>query len=407
MKKYEKYKESGIEWVGKIPDNWNISFYKFICNVVNGFPFRSELFDSSEGKPLIRIRDITSGNIETYYKGEYSSEYVVTEGDLLVGMDGDFNVRWWNNVDALLNQRCCSIKVNENISLRFLYYLLPFDLKIINDLTYFTTVKHLSNSDISDSKLALPCFPEQTSIAKFLDHKTGQIDAIIKKKEELIVKLKEQRQAIINEAVTKGLNSNAKMKDSGIEWLGEIPEHWETCKIKHLVNLKSGDFISAENISQEGKYPVLGGNGMRGYAKDFNLDGDFVLIGRQGALCGNINYAKGEVWATEHAVVARPIQEIDVFYIGELLRFMNLNQYSESAAQPGISVGKISNLQIPKLTFLEQVEISQFIKKKIDLTQGTIDLLLEQIEKLKQYRQSLISEAVTGKIDVRDWKEPE
>ena len=155
-------------------------------------------------------------------------------------MDGDFNIRWWDKGKALLNQRCCNVIEKGNIELRFLYYLLPFDLEIINDLTYYTTVKHLSNGDINNSKICIPSLSEQKSITSFLDHKTTQIDTLIEKKEQLVEKLTLKRQAIINEAVTKGLNPDVPMKDSGIEWLGEIPEHWEVVKFRHYFTLNSG-----------------------------------------------------------------------------------------------------------------------------------------------------------------------
>ena len=251
-----------------------------------------------------------------------------------------------------------------------------------------------------------PTKKEQTQIAAYLDYKTGLIDSIIAQKEELIKKLKEQRQAIINEAVTKGLNKDVKLKDSGIEWLGEIPEHWEVCKIKHLVELKSGNFISANEIEPQGKYPVYGGNGLRGFTNKHTHYGSYILIGRQGALCGNINYAHNQFWATEHAVVTTFKTIMNLDYFGELLRSMNLNQYNESAAQPGLAVGKIENLNIPKISIDEQEKIASFIKLRINLTKTLICKNMKQIEKLKEYRQSLISEAVTGKIDVRDWQAP-
>lgn len=186
-----------------------------------------------------------------------------------------------------------------------------------------------------------------------------------------------------------------KYKDSGIEWLGEIPEHWGTCKIKHIVNLKSGDFISAEEISSEGEFPVLGGNGLRGFTKKFNNDGEHILIGRQGALCGNINYGSNKFWATEHAIVAYPLKKINTFFIGELFRHMNLNQYSESAAQPGISVGKISNLQIPLVPLPEQTAIASFLEHKTAQIDALIEKKEQLIEKLKLKRQAIINEAVT------------
>ena len=216
--------------------------------------------------------------------------------------------------------------------------------------------------------------------------------------------LKEKRQAVINEAVTKGLNPNAKMKDSGIEWLGEVPEDWSVVKLKHIVEMKSGNFISAEMIEDEGLYPVYGGNGIRGYHSEYTHEGFFPLIGRQGALCGNINYANGKFWPTEHAVVVSPKKQVDIYWIGELLRMMNLNQYSQASAQPGLSVEKIINLIVPFPTFEEQNAIAEKLKTLNQKFESADYELRESISKFKEYRQSIISEAVTGKIDVRDWQ---
>ena len=129
-----------------------------------------------------------------------------------------------------------------------------------------------------------------------------------------------------------------KYKASGVEWLGEVPEGWVTCALKRLVRMQSGESITAESIEETGAYPVYGGNGLRGFTSEFTHSGNYVLIGRQGALCGNINYASEKFWASEHAVVATPIKPVDSFWLGEMLRNMNLNQYSIAAAQPGLSV---------------------------------------------------------------------
>jgi len=220
----------------------------------------------------------------------------------------------------------------------------------------------------------------------------------------LIRKLEEYRKSLINEAVTKGLNPDVPMKDSGVEWLGEIPVDWEVCKLKHVVNMQSGNFIQATEIDVEGVYPVYGGNGIRGFTQKFNLEGNYVLIGRQGALCGNINFASSKFWATEHAIVVYPLKETDLLYLKELLRIMNLNQYSESAAQPGLSVTKILNIKIPKITLKEQKQISDFLIRKEAPIISIINKIKTQLNLLQSYRQSLVSEAVTGKIDVRGWQ---
>ena len=192
-KTYDSYKDSGIAWIGEIPSEWKVCRYKNLCIIQSGSPFDSSKFSNVEGFPLIRIRDITSGRIETYYEGEYSDEFIVHKGDLLVGMDGDFNVRIWQNNDALLNQRCCRIFANNDVDQTFIYFTLPYILERINKLAYSTTVKHLSTTDLYDSFIMLPSLKEQHSIASFLDTKCGEIDSLISLQEEMISELQAYR----------------------------------------------------------------------------------------------------------------------------------------------------------------------------------------------------------------------
>jgi type I restriction enzyme S subunit len=188
-------------------------------------------------------------------------------------------------------------------------------------------------------------------------------------------------------------------KDSGIEWAGALPAEWQVLKLKRAARLQSGEFITSEAIEDDAQYPVYGGNGLRGYTVDYTHDGEFALIGRQGALCGNINYAEGKFWASEHAVVVYPEKGIVTRWLGELLRSMNLGQYSVSAAQPGLSVERIADLLIPMPSQAEQTQIACFL----DHETARIDALIEEqqrlIELLKEKRQAVVSHAVTQGLD--------
>ena len=141
------------------------------------------------------------------------------------------------------------------------------------------------------------------------------------------------------------------------------PISWRRMKLKYLVDLKSGEAIPGESIKATGDFPVYGGNGFRGYTNSFTHEGERILIGRQGALCGNVNYAKGKFWATEHAIVATPTTEFDMAWLGETLRVMNLNQYSQSAAQPGIAVEVIANLDIAVPPIHKQSHIANLLEQ--------------------------------------------
>ena len=194
-----------------------------------------------------------------------------------------------------------------------------------------------------------------------------------------------------------------KYKDSGVKWLGQVPEHWEIKAIKHVVEMRSGEAITSESIAEEGNYPVFGGNGLRGYTTHFTHEGTFALVGRQGALCGNVNYASGKFWASEHAVVCSPRRPVATRWLGELLRALNLGQYSVAAAQPGLSVELVGRVQVPVPTSPEQSAIATFLEHET----AKIDALVAEqerlIELLKEKRQAVISHAVTKGLnpDVR------
>jgi type I restriction enzyme S subunit len=295
---------------------------------------------------------------------------------------------------------------------QFLFYVLNSSLFSFQAGLYQTsTIFQLTTSTLNAMVVPLPPPDEQRAIAGFLDRQTMRLDNLVGKKRQLIEKLKEKRTALISRTVTGGLppeaaraadlNRHPKLKPSGIEWLGEIPEHWDVVKLGHLARLRSGENITSEELEDTGDFPVFGGNGIRGHSSRFTHDGTFVLIGRQGALCGNINYASGRFWASEHAVVVIPLRPLVTAWLGELLRAMNLNQYSVSAAQPGLAVDTVSALRIPVPPEPEQCAIADYLDRETAKLDRMMDKVEAAIEKLQEYRTALITSAVTGKIDVR------
>ena len=191
------------------------------------------------------------------------------------------------------------------------------------------------------------------------------------------------------------MNRYDRYKDSGIPWLGKVPEHWDKIAVHYLVNLKSGNSITALDLVENGEYPVFGGGGFRGYINTFTHCGKFNLIGRQGALCGNVTLVNGKFFATEHAIVVTPIKNVDTKWFYYLLITMNLNQYSTSAAQPGISAEVIGRLRVPLPSYEEQTAIAQYLDTKL----GEIDALIGKqqtlLEKLAEQRTAVITHAVT------------
>lgn len=191
-----------------------------------------------------------------------------------------------------------------------------------------------------------------------------------------------------------------KMRDSGIPWIGEMPEGWEFSKIKYHCTMKSGDNITALDISDNGEYPVYGGNGLRGFYKIYNKNGNHILIGRQGALAGNVHLVNGKFWATDHAVIVTLKNDVFINYFFRMLESMNLNQYAfDTAAQPGLSVSRIMNLNIVLPNLKEQHRIADFLGSKCSEIDTLIENLRARMESAKEYKKAVITEAVTKGLD--------
>lgn len=187
-----------------------------------------------------------------------------------------------------------------------------------------------------------------------------------------------------------------KMRDSGIPWIGEVPEGWEFSKIKYHCTMKSGDNITALDISDNGEYPVYGGNGLRGFYKIYNKNGNHILIGRQGALAGNVHLVNGKFWATDHAVVVTLKNDVFINYFFRMLESMDLNQYAfDTAAQPGLSVSRIMNLNIVLPNLKEQHRIADFLDSECSEIDALIGNLRARMESAKEYKKAAITEAVT------------
>ncbi|MBD5176466.1 MAG: restriction endonuclease subunit S [Bacteroidales bacterium] len=411
-----KLKDSGIPWIGEIPEHWEVMRFKSKFATRKGLSItKADLTES--GIPVVSYGQIHSKyNNGTHLSSELlryvplkflKSDYyaLVSKGDFIfadtsediVGCGNAAYVDYSDNLFAGYHSIIASGGENN----KYFAYLFQTDAwrsQIRNSVTGIK-VFSISQSILSNTLLIVPPMAEQEQIAEYLDEKCGEIDELIDVEQQMISDLESYRQAIITEAVTHGINPDVPTKDSNIPQIPLIPKNWVTTKIKFLSNLYSGSNITTEEITNSG-YPVYGGNGLRGFYDRYNKDGEFVLIGRQGALCGNINYAYGKFWASEHAIVCHPLIEYHLIWFGELLRSMNLNQYSVAAAQPGLSVDKIKNLHIPVPPLAEQVEIGEYIQGKCSEIDELIKVKQEKIETLKQYRQSLIFEAVTGKITI-------
>ena len=401
--RYDKYKDSGIAWIGEIPEHWELRKGKNLFKLRNSKGNNNAILlaatqkygmiPQSQVEGVVQVKQNTDLNT---FKTVHKNDYVIS----LRSFQGGFEMSEYEGVCSPAYQVFYSTKPCCNYFFKYMFKSYGFVSQINAFTLGIREGKNIQYEDFSLMKLPLPTIQEQQSIATYLDQKCSEIDELITLQEEMITKLQSYKQSVITEAVTKGLDKNVPLKDSGIEWIGEIPEHWKITKIQYLAQLKSGYNLTTEEIKDSGLYPVYGGNGIRGYYDKYFLEGDYVLIGRQGALCGNINYSTGKSWATEHAVVCYPKTKYITKWFGELLRVMNLNQYSLAAAQPGLAVERIKLLPIPIIPLSEQQSIANYLDQKCSEIDELISIKQQKIEKLKDYKKSLIFECVTGKRKV-------
>ena len=404
-KGYMEMKDSGIEWVGDIPEVWDVFPAGGVFNEVkekntnnqysNPFSFRyGEIVDKK-----------ISGEIDESVEETLSAYRVVSPNTIMInGLN--LNYDFISQRVAIVKERgiitsaYLAVQPDENrIVPRFVLYLLKaYDYRQVFHGIGSGIRKTLKFQDFKNIKIVAPSLTEQTAIASYLDTQCAKIDEIIAQAKASIEDYKQWKASIIYEAVTKGLDPNVEMKDSGIEWIGRMPAHWTAPALKHLCTMQAGKNLISEQISTSGRYPVYGGNGQRGYYSDYNVNGNFLLVGRQGALCGNVHCVSGKFWATEHAVVTTPSKITNISYLYYLLIAMDLNQYaSNSAAQPGLSVGNILTVKTLLPPIDEQVRISEFLDNCCPRIDEVITEKQSLIDDLESYKKSLIYEVVTGK----------
>ena len=418
-----EFKDSGIDWIGLIPKEWKMTRGKFLFSVLNGYAFDSSLFTNDTNvMPLIRIRDINSYETEAYYMGEYPSDYIVHKDEVLVGMDGDFNVAKWKGNDALLNQRVCKLKdFSETYISQYAYYILPMLLKNKNDVTYATTVKHLSSNDILNFDFIVPSLSEQRKIADYLDKVCGEVDEMVALQETMIEELKAYKQSVITEAVTKGLNPNVPMRDSGIDWIGEIPEHWSTTKIKKIARTNSGStprnisdgensnivWIRTTDINDD----VVYDSSLHLTSEEYSsascpmLDEGTCVVAMYGG--GGTIGKSGMLGVKATINQALCSMEVGDSFTGEYLfcilrsvRYYWMKYAVGTRKDPNINQEIVRNMIIPFPPIDEQRAIATYLDTKCSEIDALIALKQAKIEELKEYKKSVIYEYVTGKKEV-------
>ena len=415
---YSVYKDSGLHWLGPIPTHWELMQSRRLfaqrkerarqgdeqltASQKYGVIYQ-KLFMELEGQSVVQV--FTGADILKH----------VEKNDFVISMrsfQGGLELCSYPGCVSSAYVGLIPIKHVRPEFFKYLFKCSPYiqALQSTSNLVRDGQALRFENF----SQVHLPCVPddEQKKIAAFLDHETAKIDALIEKQQRLIELLKEKRQAVISHAVTKGLNPNAPMKDSGVEWLGEVPTHWTVCAIKH--QLKSLDSrripLSAEERGdRQGDYRYYGASGVIDYIDDYLFDEATVLVGEDGANLVNRSTplafsATGKYWVNNHAHILKPDDGLVEFW-AEAIEHVDVNPIVSGSAQPKLTAENLNNLKItfpPSAT--EREEISDFVKgqkaKYMELARKSeiqISLLLER-------RTALISAAVTGKIDVRDWQ---
>lgn len=425
FKPYPTYKDSGIEWLGKIPVHWDIARISESTTLINGYPFDSAHFVREEGVPLVRIRDLNATGTEVNYTGPIVEDAWIDPCDVIIGMDGDFNVARWRGERALLNQRMCCLRMRDNAAPQFIFYLLPFPLKVINDLTYSTTVKHLSSGDVRKIRFGRPPSPEQRAIAVFLDRETARIDELVAKKEALIALLHEKRTALITRAVTKGLDPNAPMKDSGVGWLGQVPAHWDVKRLKFLlaVPLKYGanevGEIDDRNLPRYVRITDIDeSDGLRDdtfrslpleIAQEYLLREGDLLFARSGATVGKtflFRQSWGQCAYAGYLIRARldlnrSRPEYLRYFTASASYWHWLTTAFIQATIQNVSAERYANLRAPLPPLDEQWKLTTYLDRRTADIDGLLRRVRDAIERLQELRLAIISAAVTGKIDVR------
>lgn len=424
-KPYPAYKYSGVEWLGKVPADWQPTSLAYLATYLNGYPFAPEQW-AADGVPIIRIAQLTGKPFDNFYDGVAPEHLQVVDGDLLFSWSATIDCFIWDRGPAWLNQHIFRVIPSREADKRFLYHLLRHVAPKLADFdAHGSTMRHIKKESLKE-RVFVPDLSTQKIIATHLDRETARIDALITKKTRFIELLREKRQALITHAVTKGLDPNVKMKDSGVTWLGRVPEHWSVRPLKSIVATPITDgphetpnfleegvpFMSAEGVSGG----FLNFEKIRGYisredherfSKKYKPQKHDIYMIKSGATTGITAIVDTEqefnIWSPLAAIRCK--DEISPFFV---LNFMRSRSFQEAVAlnwsfgtQQNIGMGVIGNLQITVPPLNEQQEIAFTIMNASNRVDALVQKTERSIELLKERRSALITAAVTGQIDLR------
>ncbi len=402
MNVYSIYKDSGIEWMGNMPNNWKLTKNRF------GFKKHRNGYNETDDTDVLSLtttgikvkKDLNFGKSSESYIGHQ----LVEQGDM-VFTPRDFDqtpiLSDVSKYNGCISNLYIVDKTKEKVLNRYVNYYW-YGLKYSVD--YFKNFSHgmrysFNRFQFDEIPLLIPPLQEQQQISDYLDHKTSKIDALIEKTQQKIELLKEQRTSLINTTVTKGLNPNVEMKDSGVEWIGEIPSGWDLVRLKYLFSLEGGK--DPKRIQDDdGEFPILGTGGEISRGSDFLYNKPTLLLGRKGTIDKPFLFDK-PFWVSD--VMYYTIQKSDITpkYLHLLFTLTPFDYYRYGSTQPSMSRLDYESMffPIPKKDERQQiVDYLDFEASKID---KLVDIESKRIDLLKEYRQSLISEVVTGKVDIR------
>ena len=415
MKRYSQYKDSGVEWIGEIPKHWSISKLAWSLDFETGFTpsTKNNSYYDNGTNVWVTISDMNKKNIGTS-KVKITDEAVegrkiVPEGSLLYSFKLSVGKMAFTGCDLYTNEAIFAIKPTSNIILEYYYYLLGEILEFNSNENIYGA-KLLNQELIKASKILVPPVREQKAIASHLDTKTEQIDHLIQLKERKIELLKEKRQALINETVTKGLDPSVPMKDSGVEWIGEIPEHWGVKKMKYGLSLKTE---KGEPMSDDIKISPENVQSYTGVCNNMHSEysGDGVIFEKGDILFNKLRLYLAKIWfatlsgySMGEMIVLSPNKITNgkyMFYQFFIQGFIDfLDAQSTGVKMPRVSPEVILNTLLCFPPSYEQEEIASYLNKQSKEIYSLIKDEKIKINLLKEYRQSLISEAVTGQIRV-------
>lgn len=411
MKRYETYKDSGILWLDAIPSHWHEEKLKHIstCNdeVLSEDTPDELIIHYVEISDVDSVAGINNHTDYTFANAPSRARRITRKNDVIISTVRTYlkAIATVKEDDLIVSTGFAVIRPTK-VNQKYLAYSLLNDDFLGEVISKSVGVSYpaINATDLIEIKIPVPPREEQETIAAFLDHKVGQIDATIAEKEQMLEVLKNYRSAIISEAVTKGLDRNVEMRDSGIDKFPMIRSNWNTSKLKYIASIRSGSALPINNIKKDALYEVYGGNGCMGRADGYNTESPAIIIGRVGALCGNVHLIKTKKWVTDNALILNIKRDVTYEYLYYYLTAYDLNTLNSSNAQPLITGTKVLDVVTPMPSLNEQIKIANYLDDKTSMIDETIDQITVQIVELKSYKSTLITEAVTGKIDLRDWK---